>query len=112
MNATHPVGLGEPEPAGKLALFQPPRPRTKKVEVKEEPGQDYHPLRAKPNYETRKRTASTKRVRTTIDLTHEALKIIEGIQQVYRFRTGKVLPLWKAVSQAIEFYGRKKGGGE
>ena len=49
-----------------------------------------------------------RRVHITIDLTMEALQTIQAIQQQHRLETGKVLPMWKAVSQAIQHYGRAK----
>jgi hypothetical protein len=36
------------------------------------------------------------------------LKIIQSIQQEYRMKHGKVLPQWKAFSEAIEYYGKGK----
>ena len=105
MKSIHPTGLGEPELAGKLALFQPPK------ETAEPTKEIPRPARKKKSKKTavRKPTPVQRRIRTTINLTREALKVIQSIQQDQRLRTGKVLPLWKAVSQAIEYYGRSKG---
>lgn len=98
MNATHPTGLGEPEVPGKLSLFRPPQPQEAKVPPQPVPE---NPKSKPGNY-------SGKRIRTTLDLTWDALKIIQEHQDHYRLETGKVLPLWKAVSQMIESYGRDK----
>jgi hypothetical protein len=49
------------------------------------------------------------RVRTTLELTNHAMSIIQEIQCSHRLQTGKVLPLWKLVSQAIEIYGKETG---
>jgi hypothetical protein len=37
------------------------------------------------------------------------MSIIQEIQCGHRLQTGKVLPLWKLVSQAIESYGKETG---
>lgn len=90
MKNPHPTGLGHPQPTGKLSLFQPPPEDTKKDHY----GDQDH-----------KGASSTrKRIRTTIDLTMEALVILQQVQQEYRLKTGKVLPLWKALSQVISAY--------
>jgi hypothetical protein len=105
MKTIHPTGLGEPEPAGKLALFQPPKETA-------EPTQEIPRRARKENSKKdaiKKPSTAQRRIRTTINLTGEALKVIQGIQQEHRLRIGKVLPLWKAVSQAIEYYGHSKG---
>lgn len=97
MTTTHPTGLGEPDPPGKLSLFRPPEQRTARpehVEVSTQPILD--------SIET-----SQKRIRTTVDLTWEALQVIESVQRQHRLQTGKVLPLWKAVSQMIESCGKR-----
>ncbi len=101
MNSHRLRGLGEPQAIGKHSLFQPPvqedetiLPLRHRDKVKSEP----------QNQESQ--TITHRRVRTTIELTSEALQIIQQVQQEYRLRTGKVLPLWQAVSQAIEAYGK------
>lgn len=94
MNPSHLTGLGSPQPIGKRALFQSPEALTE--------GEPAGPKKPEP------KESVPRRVRTTIDLTGEALKIIQGVQQEHRLRTGKVLPLWKAVSQAIEAYGNSQ----
>lgn len=108
MKTQHLTGLGTPEAAGKRSLFQPPIPETSSlhnrietqpVSLQEKPA----PIPKTQNSENRIR-----RVHITIDLTLEALQTIQAIQQQYRLRTGKVLPLWKAVSQAIDHYGQVK----
>jgi hypothetical protein len=90
MKKPHPTGLGHPQPAGKLSLFQPP-PDDKKMD---QYGDQDH----------KKIPSTRKRIRTTIDLTMEALVILQQVQQEYRLKTGKVLPLWRALSQVISAY--------
>jgi len=100
MNAARPTGLGEPELSGKLSLFQPPKSSKSEKPAKPqntEPGQISKP-------------PQVRRVHTTLDLTWEALQVIQEIQQRYRLKTGKVLPQWKAVSQAIVDYAQAKQG--
>ena len=80
MKSAHTTGLGEPAPGGKLTLFQPAQE------------------------EKRKSSRGEQRIRTTIELTQEALIALQQVQQEYRLRTGHVLPLWKALSQVIEVY--------
>lgn len=91
MNTTHPTGLGEPEPVGKKSLFQPPGKANEKSSAM--------PI------EEREWETTARRVRTTIGLTPQALSVIQDIQNRHRLETGRVLPLWKLVSQAVEFYG-------
>lgn len=96
MNATRPTGLGEPKLTGKLNLFRPPQPQS----AGETPG----PLSERPTPELS--VSPQKRIRTTLDLTWDALQIIQNLQGQHRLQTGKVLPLWKAVSQMVESFGR------
>lgn len=104
MKGYHPTGLGEPEPAGKLALFQPPQPgdevRKKVSKQRLQKSSTIPEPPAHPPEEGR-------RIRTTIDLTAEALQTLQRSQQEYRLKTGKVLPLWKVVSQALVEFGKK-----
>jgi hypothetical protein len=100
MTAARPTGLGDSDLPGKLSLFRPPRPQPSETQTQtpqiipvSNPG---NPLR--------------KRIRTTLDLTWEALQIIQELQQQHRLQTGKVLPLWKTVSQIIERYGKHVPG--
>ena len=90
MKPIYAVGLGEPEPVGKRALFMPSKDE-KKV-ASESP--------AKSEQGTRRR------LRTTIELSVHALAIIQELQNRHRLETGRVLPLWKLVCQAIESYGK------
>ncbi len=93
-----PTGLGDPEPSGKMALFQPP-PQVEKTDLAPiEQGQAARPTVKAPPILPR-------RIRTTLDLTPEALIVLQQVQQQHRLKTGKVLPLWKAVSQVIVAYG-------
>lgn len=91
------TGIGQPAAVGKHALFQPPVPG--------EYLEDQPPTR-NDRGDAVPPTNSAKRVRTTIDLTGEALQTIQQVQQEHRLKTGKVLPLWKAVSLAIMAYGK------
>ena len=100
MIATRPTGLGDAELPGKLSLFRPPQPQRSEAQTQtsqKEPAPN-------PGKSPRKR------IRTTLDLTWEALQIIQEMQQQHRLQTGKVLPLWKTVSQIIERYGKQMPG--
>jgi hypothetical protein len=93
------TGIGEPQPVGKKALFQ------RGVENGNDPNLvDLTPISASPETNT-----TPNRVRTTLELTNHAMSIIQEIQCSHRLQTGKVLPLWKLVSQAIETYGESTG---
>jgi hypothetical protein len=107
MKPKHPTGLGEPETGGKLALFQPPK-RVNTPPIGEPNSTETFETKPEPKA---KSPTPQRRFRTTLNLTREAVQIIEAIQQEHRLRTGKVLPLWQAVSQAIAFYGQKQGSG-
>ena len=102
MSKGHATGLGEPAVVGKKTLFLPPEepPTLPKKPVQKIP--------SKPKESVK--TIPVKRVHVTFDLTLKALEILEKIQREHRLRTGKVLPIWKAASQAIEYYGCKKEG--
>ena len=100
MTTARPTGLGDAELPGKLSLFRPPQ--TQPSETPTQTSQKEPGLKA--------RKYSRKRIRTTLDLTWEALQIIQELQQQHRLRTGKVLPLWKTVSQIIERYGKQMPG--
>jgi hypothetical protein len=93
MKTLHQTGLGDPGPIGKKALFQPPSEFESNKLVK-------------PTNLNITAAENLNRVRTTIDLTKQAMAIIQNVQNSHRLKTGKVLPLWKVVSQAIEFYGK------
>jgi hypothetical protein len=94
------TGLGEPAAAGKRSLFQPPE-ETDRQPVLKNPPHNKH-IRQKGSGSR----PPVERLRTTIELTPQALRILQETQQAYRLRTGKVLPMWKALSQAIERYGK------
>ncbi len=110
MSTSHLLGLGEPELLGKKALFRPLRDKqpqevakdhsnSKKIDKVRNSKSLQRPIKSKDR---------VKRVRTTIDLTTNALAIIQNIRLSYRLKTGRVLPLWRAVSEAIEHYGKLK----
>ena len=110
MNTSHLLGLGEPELLGKKALFRPLRDKQSQEVTKDHlKSRKTDKVRnskslQRPNQPTEK----VKRVRTTIDLTTNALAIIQNIRLGHRLKTGRVLPLWRAVSEAIEYYGKSK----
>lgn len=91
MKSAHAYGFGEPAMIGKRTLFRPLN-----EEEKQEP----------PPYPPQSEQGSRRRVRTTIELSTPALVIIQELQNRHRLTTGKVLPLWKLVCQAIEYYGK------
>jgi lysyl-tRNA synthetase class II len=55
------------------------------------------------------KTSTAERIRTTVELSKIAFSVVQDIQHQYRLRTGKVLPLWKVISDAIIIYGQEKG---
>ena len=108
MNATRATGLGDPEPIGKKALFRPPAEKRPT-----QPRQAKKPTKAnrrKPGRMDNGPNRTPTRVRITTELTGRALMIIQELQNQHRLTTGRALPLWKAVSEAIEYYGASKGG--
>lgn len=90
MNNFKSTGLGEPELIGKKSLFQPP---SKKQPIQEKTF-------------SKRVGESVSRLRITTDLSQKAMEIIQQIQHEYRLRTGKSLPAWKIVSEAVELYGK------
>jgi len=93
------TGIGEPLPIGKKALFQPELENNDQSKV----------AGTTPIYVIPEMNPIPNRVRTTLELTNHALSIIQEIQCSHRLKTGRVLPLWKLVSQAIETYGKETG---
>ena len=91
MKKTHPTGLGDPTIEGKRSLFQPSS-QPKEVTTTQQ--------NQKPKEEIL--------IHTSIKLTTNAIKIIKDIQTDHRLKTGKVLPLWRLVCQAIEAYAKSK----
>ena len=92
MRTAHTTGLGEPLLEGKKNLFQPPSNA-------EEMGmtgsvEDHAKSGREPGY----------KVRTTIIMPKQTLVTILGMQNRHRLETGRVLPLWKLISQAVEQY--------
>ena len=110
MKASRPTGLGEPEISGKRSLFQPPDDLDQKEKKEKQKSISEPEQKTPPPTKQGEKTHPPKRVRTTIDLTREALKILQELQQSYRLETGRVLPLWKVVSDAIIYFGDTKGG--
>jgi len=102
MKAPRPTGLGNPDISGKRSLFLPPKPEPKLISNSTQVKKKAIRPVLKPARQ------EVKRIRSTTELTPRALTILQNIQQEHRLRTGKVLPLWKAVSQAIEHYERVK----
>jgi hypothetical protein len=109
MKPAHVTGLGEPEAAGKRALFRPPDKETEPTGIPAT--SPYATTSGKPvqDVQTKTNRGAARRVHITTDLTSDALQVIQAVQQEHRLKTGKVLPLWKVVSQAIEHYGQTKG---
>ena len=109
MTALQTTGLGDPNPIGKKALFRPPQnaktERITSVMNKKRKHEKISP--DKPDLKSNQTASKPKRVRTTIDLTAKALQIIDQVQLQHRLKTGKALPLWQAVSRAIEDYGKQ-----
>jgi hypothetical protein len=97
MNATNPTGLGEPTLSGKRSLFKPPQAAVES----ERP-----PPNQNIRQETKVKMPPVQRIRTTTELTPKALTVIQEIQQRYRLKTGKVLPVWKVISRAVERQGK------
>jgi hypothetical protein len=93
------TGIGEPQPFGKKALFQPEGVNNNQSK----------PTGITPISATTEMNQIPNRVRTTLELTNHAMSIIQEIQCSHRLQTGKVLPLWKLVSQAVETYGKETG---
>ena len=110
MNTSHLLGLGEPELLGKKALFRPLKDLQPQemAENQMESRKTDKVRNSKSLQRPIKSKGKVKRVRTTIDLTTDALAIIQNIRLGYRLKTGRVLPLWRAVSEAIEYYGKSK----
>ncbi len=106
MNSTRLTGLGEPETTGKRSLFQPPDVLSESDRIL--PSIETIKRHAKKEKSIQKKPEVTKprRARITTELTPAALRVIQAIQQEHRLKVGKVLPLWKAISQAIEYYGK------
>lgn len=102
------TGLGDPMPTGKKALFQPPQ--NSKGNAKQVDGIKKVEQEGRNKIDSKKETNQNKnnhRVRTTIRLTANALKIIDRIQLNHRLNTGKSLMKWQVISKAIEEYGEK-----
>jgi hypothetical protein len=89
MKVAHITGLGEPEVTGKRSLFQP----SKELVDKQASGGELA-------------STTKQRIRTTIELSAQAVEIIQQFQTQHRLKTGKVLPLWKLVGEALENYSR------
>jgi hypothetical protein len=109
MTALQTTGLGNPNPIGKKALFRPPQ-NDKTAGKTSERVKKVRPTKispVKPKSKSSQVPRNPKRVRTTIDLTAKALQIIDQVQLQHRLKTGKALPLWQAVSRAIEDYGKQ-----
>ena len=87
-------GLGEPVKEGKLVLFQPPKGKNLGIDFSAKTKDEIVP------------EGSKRRIRTTIDLPSESLIIIQKVQQEYRIRTGRSLPIWKALSLIIAKYSK------
>ena len=109
MCTTQATGLGEPEMTGKRTLFRPPTT----TQVQPEKTVEKRNKRLKPKQNSKHQSSvsqsSARSIRATIELTSEAFFVVQTFQNQYRVRTGKSLPLWKALSEIIEFFGKSKG---
>lgn len=94
MNHQHPTGLGEPSSEGKMALFKPPHDPDDKTHERFDPSLGVHLVK----------DLAARRIRTTIDLTSEALVILQQVQQEHRLKTGRAMPVWRALSLVIVDY--------
>ena len=100
MNASRIVGLGEPEIGGKKALFQPAT-----IPKKREPA-----TLPQSNKKQTTQAQAPKNVHITADITRQALQVILDLQRRHRLATGKALPKWKVISEALVLYGKTKQG--
>ena len=92
MNTPKPVGLGDPQPVGKQALFKTPKLEENKRKSKAKKAANI---------------ALETRVRMTLEITKPALSILQNLQLRHRLKTGKTLPKWRILSEAIEAYGKR-----
>lgn len=102
MNSVKATGLGQPELIGKKSLFQPPistpiPPLSEKRVISKERSTPVKPEEPTP------------RLRITTDLTKHAMETIQTLHE-HRIRTGKTLPAWKIISEALELYEKLKKG--
>ncbi len=107
MNPKSLTGLGEPVPFGKKFLFQPP-------------SEDLKASSSQPkDAEKRKQTAppvssetviGETRMRMTLEITKKSLSILQEYQNRYRLETGRALPKWKIISEALGLYEQFKAG--
>ncbi len=102
MSKSNLTGLGEPEPLGKKSLFHPTR-ELQDVKKKDKVSE----LSVK-----KIKSDGTRRIKTTIELTNNAMEILLNFQNKHRLKTGRVLPLWKIVSNAVLKYGKNIEGGK
>jgi len=109
MSAAQATGLGEPDMTGRRALFRPPEASTEEHERTSKKESETWSKKTERTTRSQAKTGTQKRVRSTIELTAEALVILQTLQNQHRLQTGKSLPFWKALSQIIEFYGKAKG---
>jgi hypothetical protein len=102
MNNMKATGLGEPEVIGKKSLFQPPKPTPNVTPTTPKR------IASKATPKPEKPEEPTSRLRITTDLTKPAMETIQTLQQKHRLRTGKTLPAWKIISEAVEIYGKQR----
>lgn len=104
MTSKQETGLGKPKLPGKRALFRPP--------AEKETPSDKRSLKRKKKKKKSRPKKQKKYIRTTIKLPVEAYTILDKLKRQYQLKTGKSLPIWKAISNAVEFYGKAKKVGE
>jgi hypothetical protein len=102
MNSSNLVGLGDPVLSGKKALFQPSSDQTIQPdrEVLATKGEN-------EQKEEKPKEAPPKQVHITTDLTREAMQVVLDQQRRYRLDTGKALPKWKVISDALIYYAKR-----
>jgi hypothetical protein len=110
MSVQPPTGLGEPGPIGKKALFKPPDTKRPAETVRENIPKEADQRKQGRATNGPKRTQE--RVRITTFLTGRALAIIQEVQSQHRLRTGRALPQWRVISDAIEQYGASRREGK
>lgn len=81
-------GLGEPVISGKKTLFQS------------------SPALLKPSISSKTLQPNAPGLRTSLFLTEDVLLVIENIRRKHRIQTGRSVPIWKVVCNAVIEYGK------
>jgi hypothetical protein len=88
------IGLGEPPTSGKKSLFQPPKSPELKIVPTQIKGI------ARPDH----------RLRLSVDVSLNAMSIIQNFQSQHRLATGRLLPVWKILDEALVLYSKSRKG--